>query len=66
VLKSFLLERMRIPSTPKLGLTLRMLSEVGQRLTALVYEQARHKARNLLIREMKRMLTGYLFVAPAM
>ena len=66
MLKSFLLERMRIPSTPKLGLTLRMLSDVGQWLTALVYEQARHKARNLLIREMKRMLTEYLFVAPAM
>jgi hypothetical protein len=66
VLKSFLMERMRIPSTPKLDLTLRVLSEVGQRLTALVYEQARRKARDLLIREMKRMLTGYLFVAPAM
>jgi AcrR family transcriptional regulator len=63
VLKKFLLERVRIPNTRELNLTVSVVSEAGERLIAFAYEQESREARELIIREMKRMLTGYLFVS---
>ena len=65
LLKSFMLERLRIPNTPELDLMLRVVSEAGERLIAFAYEQPTRAGRDLVIEEMKRMLTGYLFVVPA-
>ena len=65
LLKNFMLGRMRIPSTPELDLTLRVVSEAGERLIAFAYEQPTREARDQIIEETKRMLTGYLFVRPA-
>jgi AcrR family transcriptional regulator len=65
LLKNFMLVRMRIPSTPELDLTLRVVSEAGERLIAFAYEQPTREARDQIIEETKRMLTGYLFVRPA-
>ena len=65
LLNNFMLVRMRIPSTPELDLTLRVVSEAGERLIAFAYEQPTREARDQIIEETKRMLTGYLFVRPA-
>jgi AcrR family transcriptional regulator len=65
LLKSFMLERLRIPNTPELDLMLRVTSEAGERLIAFAYEQPTREQRDLVIEEMKRMLTGYLFPMPA-
>ena len=65
LLKSFMLERLRIPNSPELDLMLRVVSEAGERLIAFAYEQPTRAGRDLVIEEMKRMLTGYLFVVPA-
>jgi len=65
LLKNFMLGRMRIPSTPELDLMLRVVSEAGERLIAYAYEQPTREARDQVIEETKRMLTGYLFVVPA-
>jgi AcrR family transcriptional regulator len=62
VLKSFLVERMRVPNTPELDWSLRVLAEAGGRLICFAYEQPTSEARDLVLQEMKRMLTGYLFV----
>ena len=62
VLKSFMLERLRIPNTPELNLMLCVVSETGERLIAYAYEQPTREGRDRVIGEMKRMLTGYLFV----
>ena len=62
VLKSFLLEWMRVPSTPELEMMLSVASEAGERLLAYAYEQPSREARARIIEEMKRMLVGYLFV----
>jgi AcrR family transcriptional regulator len=65
LLKSFMLERLRIPNTPELDLMLRVVSEAGERLIAFAYEQPTREGRDQIIEEMKRMLTTYLFVVPA-
>ena len=65
LLKSFMLERLRIPNTPEVDLMLRVVSEAGERLIAFAYEQKTREGRDRVIEEMKRMLTGYLFVVPA-
>ena len=65
LLKSFMLERLRIPNTPELDLMLRVVSEAGERLIAFAYEQPTREERDKVIEETKRMLTGYLFVVPA-
>ncbi len=65
VLKNVLLERLRIPDTPELNLMLRVASEGGERLIAYAYEQETDEGRVRVIEEMKRMLTGYLFVTAA-
>jgi hypothetical protein len=44
---------------------LRVVSEAGERLIAFAYEQPTSAGREQVIEEMKRMLTGYLFVVPA-
>ena len=62
VMKSFLVERMRVPNTPELELRLRVLTETVERLISFAYEQRTSEARGLVLEEMKRMLTGYLFV----
>lgn len=62
VMKSFLVERMRVPSTPELELRMRVLTETVERLISFAYEQNTSEARDLVLEEMKRMLTGYLFV----
>ncbi len=62
VMKSFLVERMRVPSTPELELRLQVLTETVERLIGFAYEQNTSEARGLVLAEMKRMLTGYLFV----
>ncbi len=61
LLKKFMLQRLGIPSTPELDLTLRIVSEAGERLIAFAYEQPTREARDRVIAEMKRMLAGYLF-----
>lgn len=65
LLKNFMLVRLRVPSTPELDLMLRVVSEAGERLIAYAYEQPTREQRDQVIEEMKRMLTGYLFVRPA-
>ncbi len=62
VLKNFLLEWMRVPSTPELEMMLSVATEAGERLLAYAYEQPSREARARIIEEMKRMLVGYLFV----
>jgi AcrR family transcriptional regulator len=62
VMKSFLVERMRVPNTPELDLRLSVLTETVERLICFAYEQKTSEARELVLEEMKRMLTGYLFV----
>ena len=62
VMKSFLVERMRVPNTPELDLRLSVLTETVERLIIFAYEQRTSEARGLVLEEMKRMLTGYLFV----
>ncbi len=62
VMKSFLVERMRVPNTPELELRLLVLTETVERLISFAYEQNTSEARGLVLQEMKRMLTGYLFV----
>ncbi len=62
VMKSFLVERMRVPNTPELDLRLSVLTETVERLISFAYEQKTSEARGLVLEEMKRMLTGYLFV----
>ena len=65
LLKSFMLERLRIPNTPELDLMLRVVSEAGERLIAFAYERPTREERDKVIEETMRMLTGYLFVVPA-
>ena len=62
VMKSFLVERMRVPNSPELELRLLVLTETVERLISFAYEQKTSEARDLVFQEMKRMLTGYLFV----
>ena len=62
VMKSFLVERMRVPNTPELELRMQVLTETVERLISFAYEQKTSEARDLVLQEMKRMLTGYLFV----
>jgi AcrR family transcriptional regulator len=62
VMKSFLVERMRVPNTPELDLRLQVLTETVERLISFAYEQKTDEARGMVLEEMKRMLTGYLFV----
>ncbi|MGB7553640.1 MAG: TetR/AcrR family transcriptional regulator [Candidatus Korobacteraceae bacterium] len=63
LLKNFMLERLGIPNTPELDLMLRIVSEAGERLIAYAYEQPTREARDHVIREMKRLLSTYLFPA---
>ena len=65
LLKNFMLERLRIPNTPELDLTLRIVSEAGERLIAYAYEQPTREDRDRVISEMKRMLARYLFASDA-
>ena len=62
VMKSFLVERMRVPNSPELELRMQVLTETVERLISFAYEQKTSEARDLVLQEMKRMLTGYLFV----
>lgn len=62
VMKSFLVDRMRVPNTPELDLRLSVLTETVERLISFAYQQKTSEARDLVFQEMKRMLTGYLFV----
>ena len=62
VMKSFLVERMRVPNSPELELRMQVLTETVERLIRFAYEQNTGEARGLVLQEMKRMLTGYLFV----
>jgi AcrR family transcriptional regulator len=62
VLKSFVVERMRVPATPELELSLRVLTEAGERLICFAYEQPTSEGKELVLQQMKRMLAGYLFV----
>lgn len=65
VLKNFMVERLRISNTPDLDLMLSVASEAGERLMVFAYEQPTREGRVRVIEEMKRMLTGYLFVRRA-
>jgi AcrR family transcriptional regulator len=61
LLKNFMLERLGIPNTPELDLMLRVVSEAGEGLIMYAYEQPTREERDLVISEMKRMLSTYLF-----
>jgi AcrR family transcriptional regulator len=63
LLKEFMLRRLGIPNTPELDLMLRIVSEAGERLIAYAYEQPTREARDRVIREMKSLLSTYLFPA---
>jgi AcrR family transcriptional regulator len=63
MLKSFMLEELRIPNSPALDLALRVVSEAGERLIAFAYEQPTRDERDQILTEMKRMLSAYLFPA---
>lgn len=65
VLRSFLVERMRVPRSPELDLTLFVSSRACEGLLVAAFEQESQGARELVVREMKRLLAGYLFVVPA-
>lgn len=65
LLKNFMLERLRIPNTPRLDLRLRVVSEAGERLISYAYEQPTREDRDCVISEMKRMLANYLFASRA-
>ena len=65
VLRKFLLERVRVPQTPELDLSLLVSSRACESLIALAFEQESRGARDLVIREMKRLLESYLFVRQA-
>ena len=56
-MKSFLIERMRVPNTPELELRMQVLTETVERLISFAYEQRTSEARGLVLQEMKRMLT---------
>jgi AcrR family transcriptional regulator len=62
VLRNFLLERVRVPNNAELDLTLFVSSRACEGLIAAAFEQETKGARELVVREMKRMLAGYLFV----
>ena len=66
LLKNFMLQRLGIPNTPELDLMLRVVSEAGERLIAFAYEQPTREERDLVIAEMKRMLSSYLFPVAAL
>lgn len=66
LLKDFMLQQLGLPPSPELDLMLRVMSEAGERLIAYAYEQPTRQERNLVITEMKKMLSRYLFhVEPA-
>jgi AcrR family transcriptional regulator len=62
VLRTFLVERMRVPGGAEMDLTLFVSSRACEGLIAAAFEQETKGARELVIREMKRLLAGYLFV----
>ena len=62
VLKSVLMERMRVPHNLELELRMQVFGEAGERLIAFAFEQKTSEARHRVVQEMKDMLTGYLFV----
>jgi AcrR family transcriptional regulator len=61
LLRDFMLRRLGIPETPELDLRLRVVTEAGERLIAFAYEQPTLEESAVIISEMKRMLSGYLF-----
>lgn len=61
LLKRFMLEQLGAGDVAELDLKLRMVSEAGDRLIAYAYQQPTGEARNRVITELKRMLSGYLF-----
>lgn len=62
ILKSFLTERMRLPHDQELELRMQVFGEAGERLIAFAFEQETPDTRHRVLREVKEMLTGYLFV----
>ncbi len=63
VLKRFMLEALGMRGLPDIDLRLRIAIETGERLIAYAYEQADQTKRGRIIREMKRVLAGYLFAS---
>lgn len=63
VLKRFMLEALGMRGLPDIDLRLRIAIETGERLIAYAYEQADQTRRARIIREMKRILAGYLFAS---
>lgn len=63
VLKRFMLEALGMRGLPDLDLRLRIAIETGERLIAYAYEQSGQTRRKRIIREMKRLLSSYLFAS---
>ena len=64
LLKHYMLEQLDAADTAELDLKLRLVSEAGERLIAYAYEQPTREERDRVIKEMKKMLAGYLFPFP--
>ena len=60
LIKNFMMNLVGVTETAELDIRLRIASEAGERLIAYAYEQ-NPEDRKMVIREMKRLLAGYLF-----
>jgi AcrR family transcriptional regulator len=59
---SFLLQQFAMPGMEELELKLRIVVEAGERLISFAYKQPTREARAEVIEEMKKLLSGYLFL----
>jgi AcrR family transcriptional regulator len=60
LIKDFMMNLVGVTETAELDVRLRIASEAGERLIAYAYEQ-NPEDRKIVVREMKRLLAGYLF-----
>lgn len=60
LIKNFMMNLVGVTETAELDIRLRIASEAGERLIAYAYEQ-NPEDRKIVVREMKRLLAGYLF-----
>jgi AcrR family transcriptional regulator len=60
LIKDFMMNLVGATETAELDVRLRIASEAGERLIAYAYEQ-NPEDRKIVVREMKRLLAGYLF-----
>jgi AcrR family transcriptional regulator len=64
LLKRIFIQRLGLDADAELDLKLRIVSETGERLIAFAYAQADDEQKRLVIRELKVMLSNYMFGTP--